>query len=197
MALTNCPECQKSVSDMAPECPHCGYPINSVPTQSYEQISDVKESSIPKDKLPILIVASAIILIVIIAVVISFSGKSEKDSSYSYGYDYDYYDSYDYSNYEVASLVLEIENVEVDLWDGSYATVTGRIRNTGVNTYTFVKVKGVFTDWSGDALDTDWTYVVGSEGLAPGEAVSFEMSVKNEDRDIRDCTVSLYDYSVN
>lgn len=189
-----CNKCGQEIRNEAVVCVHCGYPINSASKQSYEQTSVAKESSIPKDKLPILIVASVIILIAIIAVVISFSDKSENDSSYSY--EYDYYDSYDYSNYEVASLVLEIENVKVDLWDGSYATVTGRIRNTGENTYSFVKVKGVFTDWGGDVLDTDWTYAVGSEGLAPGEAATFEMSVKNEDRDIRDCTVSLYDYSV-
>lgn len=25
MALVNCPECGKSISDQAPRCPHCGY----------------------------------------------------------------------------------------------------------------------------------------------------------------------------
>lgn len=29
MALFNCPECQKQVSDQAPACPQCGYPIAS------------------------------------------------------------------------------------------------------------------------------------------------------------------------
>lgn len=27
MALIACPECQKQVSDAAPACPHCGYPV--------------------------------------------------------------------------------------------------------------------------------------------------------------------------
>jgi uncharacterized membrane protein YvbJ len=27
MALTSCPECGKKVSEKAPRCPHCGYPI--------------------------------------------------------------------------------------------------------------------------------------------------------------------------
>lgn len=27
MALINCPECNKSVSDMAPACPDCAYPL--------------------------------------------------------------------------------------------------------------------------------------------------------------------------
>lgn len=27
MALTECPECKREVSDQAPSCPHCGYPL--------------------------------------------------------------------------------------------------------------------------------------------------------------------------
>ena len=30
MALINCPECGKSVSDKATVCIHCGYPINVI-----------------------------------------------------------------------------------------------------------------------------------------------------------------------
>ncbi|RPJ50952.1 MAG: zinc-ribbon domain-containing protein, partial [Methanobacteriota archaeon] len=26
MAIVNCPECQKEISDQAVMCPHCGYP---------------------------------------------------------------------------------------------------------------------------------------------------------------------------
>jgi len=29
MALINCPECGKQISDQAKNCPDCGYPINS------------------------------------------------------------------------------------------------------------------------------------------------------------------------
>lgn len=28
MALINCPECGKEISDRAGECPHCGYPLS-------------------------------------------------------------------------------------------------------------------------------------------------------------------------
>ena len=27
MALIDCPECKRSISDQAPSCPQCGYPI--------------------------------------------------------------------------------------------------------------------------------------------------------------------------
>lgn len=30
MALINCPECRKQISNQASACPHCGYPINGV-----------------------------------------------------------------------------------------------------------------------------------------------------------------------
>ena len=30
MALIKCPECSGNVSDKAPTCPHCGYPMNTV-----------------------------------------------------------------------------------------------------------------------------------------------------------------------
>lgn len=33
MALTNCTECQKEVSDKATVCPHCGSPINNMTAQ--------------------------------------------------------------------------------------------------------------------------------------------------------------------
>ena len=42
-------------------------------------------------------------------------------------------------------------------------------------------------------VDTDWTYVVGSEGLAPGETKSYHLSVP-KDYTIRSCTVSILDY---
>lgn len=38
MALINCPECGKEISDKSPACIHCGYPI------------DVKDDNNRKDK---------------------------------------------------------------------------------------------------------------------------------------------------
>ena len=32
MALINCPECGKQISDRAASCPDCGYPINATHT---------------------------------------------------------------------------------------------------------------------------------------------------------------------
>lgn len=35
MALINCPECGQEVSNQAPACIHCGYPLNEEKTKSY------------------------------------------------------------------------------------------------------------------------------------------------------------------
>lgn len=32
MPLINCPECGKQISDSAAACPHCGYPLSSLPS---------------------------------------------------------------------------------------------------------------------------------------------------------------------
>ena len=75
-------------------------------------------------------------------------------------------------------------------YDSSYQKCTGTIKNTGVNTYKYVKLKGVFKDKYGNVIDTDWTYGVDSEGIAPGESKKFELSVK-KDRSIDSCSVSI------
>ena len=46
MALINCPECGKQISDKAPACIHCGYPIQTEQTVS-TSISNSKKVAIP------------------------------------------------------------------------------------------------------------------------------------------------------
>lgn len=75
----------------------------------------------------------------------------------------------------------------------SYTVCSGTVKNTGSKTYKFVKVKGSFKDSNGNVLDTDSTYAVGSEGLAPGESSTFTMYVTKNSK-ITTCSVSIYDY---
>ena len=77
--------------------------------------------------------------------------------------------------------------------NSSYTVCTGTLTNNGHRTYTFVEVKGKFIDSSGSVIDTDWTYAVGSEGLAPGESTSFRISV-DKNLDITKCTMDIIDY---
>ena len=67
--------------------------------------------------------------------------------------------------------------------------------NDGAATYEFVTVKGSFVDKDGKVCNTDSTYAVGGEGLAPGESTTFRMSVP-KDRDIKSCNVTIVDYDV-
>ena len=91
-----------------------------------------------------------------------------------------------------ASADLEFSPVHMSS-SSSYTIATGTVTNTGSHTYTFVKIKGSFEDSGGTVVDTDWTYAVGSEGLAPGESKSFRLSVP-KDYSIRNCSISIIDY---
>ena len=96
------------------------------------------------------------------------------------------------SSYESAYSALKISGVSVTS-NSSYTVCTGTITNTGKKTYKFVQVKGAFKNSSGTTIDTDSTYAVGSEGLAPGESKTFRMSV-SKNYSISKCSVSIYDY---
>lgn len=89
---------------------------------------------------------------------------------------------------------LEITNKQIS-HNSSYTVFTASMTNNGAATYEFVTVKGSFVDKDGKVCDTDSTYAVGSEGLAPGESTTFRMSVP-KDRDIKNCNVTIVDYDV-
>jgi hypothetical protein len=93
---------------------------------------------------------------------------------------------------EVAEDVLKFSDIEIT-HNSSYTVCTGTITNNGRKIYSFVEVKGKFKDSSGTVLDTDWTYAVGSEGLAPGESTTFRISV-DKNRNITKCTMEILDY---
>ncbi len=95
------------------------------------------------------------------------------------------------TSYETVSTALKISNVIVTS-NSLYTICTGTITNSGKRSYDYVKVKGAFKDLSGNVIDTDWTYAVGSEGLDPGESTTFRLSVP-KNRSITDCTVTFMD----
>lgn len=67
MALIKCPECGREVSDKAPACPNCGYPLDSAvekDTQVQKIIVDEKEKSKEKKKIPIIPVIIIICIMV-------------------------------------------------------------------------------------------------------------------------------------
>lgn len=69
---------------------------------------------------------------------------------------------------EIASEVLVLSNIEVI--NVSESTVcTGTIKNTGRNTYRYVKVRGIFEDDALNQVDTAVIHAIGLKGLAPRE----------------------------
>lgn len=96
------------------------------------------------------------------------------------------------STYESALSVLSVSNVKVTS-NSSYTVCTGTLTNNGKKTYKFVQVKGAFQDSTGKVIDTDSTYAVGSEGLAPGESTTFRMSIKKNYKATK-CNVTVYSY---
>ena len=61
MALINCPECSKEVSDSAPSCPNCGYPLASKTSTSETDIRTIQKTS----KQFKLITAAAVICMIV------------------------------------------------------------------------------------------------------------------------------------
>ncbi len=93
---------------------------------------------------------------------------------------------------ESAKDVLDFSNIDIS-HNSSYTVCTGTITNNGRETYTFVEVKGIFKNSYGTIIDTDWTYAVGSEGLAPNESTAFRMSI-DKNLDVTNCKIEIIDY---
>jgi uncharacterized membrane protein YvbJ len=74
MALIKCPECGTEVSDKAPQCPKCSYPISTIPAgQKVEDVQTIQQTS-KRFKKQIII---AVILLIggIIVLAIGADGK--------------------------------------------------------------------------------------------------------------------------
>lgn len=121
------------------------------------------------------------------------------DSRYSYSnYCYNHYWIYGdeaesgFEGESVSSSDLKISGIELST-NTSHTIAEGKIKNNSDRTVSFVKIKGAFETGSGAVVDTDWTYAVGAEGLAPGESCKWKMSV-SKDWSIEDCTVTIIDF---
>ena len=177
----HCPECKAELSGEESVCSNCGYPLRLARTAP-DLIAKRRDG---RKRLWVLLLIVALALCIILPLVFaSNSKKSNIESSY---------DSLTTRYYEYAPFVLKTSNVKLKS-EYSYTTVDGTITNYGRYTYQFIKLKGAFKDRSGTVIDTDWTYAVGAEGLAPGESTTFHMSVP-KNYSISNCDISVFDYS--
>lgn len=209
-----CRKCGALIPDDADFCTECGQSCNLTPAKNTtiqkhnfdkDKINNFKENK--KNLIPI-----GIGLLIIIVVFSIFGGRCEANNCSNKAEYGDYcaihvclapgctfkraYDSsYCYTHTDAiggnASRDLKFSNLDIE-HNSSYTVLNGTVTNKGSKTYEFIEIKGAFKDSSGNVVDTDWTYAVGSEGLAPGESTTFRMSVP-KDYSIRDCSVSIID----
>ncbi|HEX7014680.1 MAG TPA: FxLYD domain-containing protein [Cyclobacteriaceae bacterium] len=76
---------------------------------------------------------------------------------------------------------IQFEDVRI-FHEGNFMYCEGKVRNTGTKKFDYVKVKVEWLDKGGTILDTDFTYAVGGEGLAPNEAKSFSIMTPSDSR---------------
>ena len=118
-----------------------------------------------------------------------------KERLASSDYCYEHYLKYDLEDDDSTSGAysweLKISDVKV-YSEYSFTFAEGSLTNNSSSTVKYVKLKGSFKSRLGTVIDTDWTYAVGSEGLAPGETCKWKMSVA-KDYDITDCDVTILD----
>lgn len=86
MALFNCPECGRRISDRAETCPHCGYPIKN------EQVADTHNNSKPlsneDSKInPWLISLPIVAIIAVVVGILSYSSSSSTQIHSEYAFD--------------------------------------------------------------------------------------------------------------
>lgn len=118
-----------------------------------------------------------------------------KERLASSNYCYEHYLKYDLEDEDTSSGAysweLKISDVKV-YSEYSFTFAEGSLTNNSSSTVKYVKLKGSFKSRLGTVIDTDWTYAVGSEGLAPGETCKWKISVA-KDYDITDCDVTILD----
>lgn len=210
-----CKYCGASIEEKETICPYCKKTIGTPAVKNDDKKIKGPTKLPSKIKMIVAVAAIAVVaLIVLLARRCDYSGCRNKAVSH---YDYCYYhkcqistcnnpyfwtSNYCYSHYllydedaksaQVSASDLKITKNSV-YNSSSYTRISGTIRNNSDTTVYFVKIKGSFKTSSGTVVDTDWTYAVGGEGLAPGESCKWELSV-DKDYSITKCDVSVLDF---
>ena len=101
--------------------------------------------------------------------------------------------SYNSALPKTSGLSLKVDSIKTS---GSYTYVYCTVKNVSANygvatRYRYVKVKGQFKNYSGQIVDTDWTYAVDSAWIEPGESKTFYFMVQNTN--IKSATLSFID----
>ena len=212
-----CSKCGNKVSDTATFCKHCGTRLETDSDKKKPLREHIEKISNGKDK-KIIIVSVVIILFIVYffgfkckvglcLLPSSIKGdyctlhtcnrsgcynKVVEGKRYCYTHSPSTSTNHQYTP-EKAEDVLTFSDIKISN-NSSYTICNATITNNGKKTYTFVEVKGKFKDSSGNIIDTDWTYAVGTEGLAPGESATFRLSV-SKNSNITKCDLEILDFN--
>ena len=144
MALLNCPECNREISDTADMCPHCGYKLQSKPINTVSQ----------EKKKKIFIGVAVAILIVCVGVAllcITNAGKSNEKMIIG--------------EWEVSEMSLDGENsFDIDLLTDLGYDVAGDLSvddNSWTMTFSYVTENGSWSKY--DEEDGTVTYILTSD----------------------------------
>lgn len=195
MPYIKCPECNDKTDLGKKYCNNCGFPIYKL-EEKKEEIKligrksnnfadDLKRFILEKKSLLII----GVVIVVIIIICSNFYNRYDADVVG----DYDTYDSNSYESSDYYDMVrdISISNVRVE-HNSVFTEASGTVTNNGNKTYDFIKVKGSFVNSSGTTVDTDWTYAVGAEGLAPGESSTFTLMI-DKNSSVWNCNVTIFE----
>lgn len=209
-----CHNCKKEISDTSAFCRFCGFKTDANLKPSHKNLKDISFKNLYKKLVIIgIVVILATIYLVgfkckagICILPSDFKGdycvlhtcnrsgcynKVAEEKKYCYTH---LPSTANNSNYtpEKAEDVLVFSDISVT-HQSPHTICNATITNNGKKTYSFVEVKGKFKDSSDTVFDTNWTYAVGSEGLAPGESATFRLSVSKNFKIIK-CDLEIIDY---
>lgn len=217
-----CKYCGTQISETETICPNCGKELGrmEVETAKKENIIARIIEKAKRRKKYLLGAAIAFVCIIVTVIVVNVNkcnvkgcnNKPVAGSKYCYSHKctlsfcnnekvgYSNYCALHYSQYDddaetydpVYSYELGISGVTISS-NTAYTIAEGIITNNGDRTVSFVQIKGAFKTRSGTVVDTDWTYAVGAEGLAPGESCKWRMSI-SKNTVVVDCDVTILDF---
>lgn len=87
---------------------------------------------------------------------------------------------------------LSIENTSCSR-SSNYIYAKGYVKNNTDQTLTYIEIKADVVNSSGEIIDTNYTYAVGSEGLSPGSRKSYEIMIPYDDS-VNQCKYYIVDY---
>lgn len=168
MALINCPECGRQVSDSAPQCPGCGYIISK---QNNNQLFNKAIDYITKRPIVFLVCIVAIICLLVFVKI--GESNTNKESTYNY------HNSYSSDNSANASTIFN--NLKMSNFSASLGAHGGKMSCEVLNNNSFT-VHGYFYvgfyDKSGNLM---YSQLMSLPSVSSGEKVICSTLIPKDD----------------